>query len=419
MKPEAASAAGGAPEIHPWLVAASVMLTTFMVVLDTSVANVAIPHIAGGLSAANEEAIWVLTSYLVSNAIVLPATGWISRIFGRKRFLIFCIALFTGASCLCGLAPTLGILIFARVLQGAGGGAMQPISQAILLESFPAERRGTAMAVFSLGVVVAPIVGPTLGGWITDTSSWRWIFLINLPIGAISLFMVQTFVFDPHHIRKHRVRVIDYWGLVFMVLWLALLQIVLDKGQQEDWFSAPWICVATGISAVGMVAFLVREALTKHPIVDLRILKDRNFSIGCALTAVTAVILYGSTATLPLFLQVLMGYTAFLAGIALAPRGVGALIMSSTLGRIVAKCDGRFLVAGGFLLLGLSTWWLSEIDLEVSYRNIALPVFLTGMSISLIFVPMTTMTIWTSTTINKIFVYKIENTPSYASIDNR
>jgi len=381
--------------INPWLIAASVMLATFMEVLDTSVANVSLPHIAGNLSATNDEATWVLTSYLVSNAIVLPATAWLSQMFGRKRFLSVCIFLFTLSSCLCGLAPSLGFLIGARILQGVGGGALQPISQAILLESFPPEKRGTAMGVFAIGVVVAPIVGPTLGGWLTDNYSWRWIFWINLPIGILSLMMVQRFIRDPSYIKRGLIKSVDYWGLGLMVIGLSTLQIVLDKGQQADWFASHWISITTGISALALLGFIIHEVYTEHPIVNLRILSDRNFSVGVALMTVTGAVLYGSTAVLPLYLQVLMGYTAFLAGVALSPRGVGAFITSAFVGRLVGKFDDRLLIGTGFLLLAFSNFWLGRINLDVSLIKIVAPVVLNGVAIAFIFVPLTTVTMGT------------------------
>jgi DHA2 family multidrug resistance protein len=376
-------------EIHvnPWLIAMAVMLATFMEVLDTSVANVALPHIAGSLSSSTDEATWVLTSYLVSNAIVLPATGWLGRVFGRKRFLLACILLFTLSSCLCGFAPSLGTLIAARILQGVGGGALQPISQSILLESFPPSKRGMAMGVFAVGVVVAPIVGPTLGGWLTDNYSWRWIFLVNLPVGLVSYLMVQAFIFDPSYIRKGKVESIDYWGLSFMVIWLASLQIILDKGEQVDWFGSPWILFASILSGLSMVAFIFQEIKTRHPIVDLRILLNRNFAVGVALMTVTGAVLYGSTALLPLYMQELMGYTAFLAGVALSPRGVGALVTSAVIRRVVGKIDERYIIATGFLILGISNYWLGHINLGISIMNIIVPVVVNGVAISFIFVP--------------------------------
>src|SRR5438874_7033487 len=281
------------PTFNPWLIAASVMLATFMEVLDTSVANVALPHIAGNLSATPEEATWVLTSYLVSNAIVLPAANWFGRYFGRKRFLIVCIAIFTLSSAVCGAAASLGLLIVARIAQGAGGGALQPIAQAVLMESFPREKRGSAMAVFGLGVVVAPIIGPTLGGWITDNYSWRWIFYINIPIGILAVFMANMFVEDPPYIREQRPGRIDYLGFGLMALALGTMQLVLDKGQEEEWFSSSFITWFAILSGAALIAFIVWELRAKEPIVNLRILANRNFAVGTALMTVLGIVLYG------------------------------------------------------------------------------------------------------------------------------
>src|SRR6185437_2693521 len=281
------------PSYNPWLIAASVMLATFMEVLDTSVANVSLPHIAGNLSATTDEATWVLTSYLVANAIILPATNWLGQLFGRKRFLITCIVLFTMASALCGIAHSLGFLILARVLQGAGGGALQPISQAVLLESFPPQKRGMAMGVFAMGVVVAPILGPTLGGWITDNYSWRWIFYLNLPVGIFSLLMMNAFVFDPPYIRRTHSRV-DLWGIGFLALGVGTLQVVLDTGQRKDWFSSDYIRFFATLCVAGLVLFVIREFTTEHPVVDLRALRDRSFSTGVFLIGMLGFVLYAS-----------------------------------------------------------------------------------------------------------------------------
>src|SRR3954470_5720716 len=264
------------PAFNPWLIAASVMLATFMEVLDTSVANVALPHIAGNLSATTEESTWVLTSYLVSNAIILPATNWLGRYFGRKRFLIVCIIIFTLSSVLCGAAASLGMLIVARIAQGAGGGALQPIAQAVLMESFPPDKRGSAMAVFGMGVVVAPIIGPTLGGWITDNYSWRWIFYINIPVGVLAVFMANMFVEDPPYIKNQKPGRIDYIGFGLMALGLAAFELVLDTGQKEDWFASSWIVWCSIITAVALAAFIYWELTIAEPIVNLRVLKNRN-----------------------------------------------------------------------------------------------------------------------------------------------
>ncbi len=388
--PRGGSAGEWQPGVNPWLIAVSVMLATFMEVLDTSVANVALPHIAGSLSATPEEATWVLTSYLVSNAIVLPMTAWLGGVFGRKRFLIACIVVFTAASALCGAATSLGMLIVARVVQGAGGGALQPIAQAVLMESFPAARRGSAMAAFSMGVIVAPILGPTLGGWITDSYSWRWVFYINLPVGAVAVVLANAFIEDPPYLRRHRGTRIDYLGFAFLVLCLGTLQVVLDKGQEVDWFAAPWVRWFTVIAIAAFLALLARELATDTPIVDLRVLANRNLAVGTLLITLLGVMLYGTTAMLPLFLQTLLGYPALQSGLAVSPRGFGALAASTIAGRLVGRIDGRWLMATGFALLGLSGFVYSRMTLEIAQRNVVWTSVLNGFATPLIFVPLTT-----------------------------
>ncbi|HVV02380.1 MAG TPA: DHA2 family efflux MFS transporter permease subunit [Verrucomicrobiae bacterium] len=380
------------PSHSPWLIAAAVMAATFMEILDTSVANVALPHIAGNLSATTEEATWVLTSYLVSNAIVLPITGWLGLFFGRRRMLMMCIVIFTTASVLCGMAPSLSFLIFARVLQGAGGGALVPVSQALLLESFPPEKRGVAMAVFGMGVVVAPILGPTLGGWITDNFSWRWIFYINVPVGIFAVLMVEAFVEDPPYIKDAKVERIDFIGFTLLAVWLATMQIILDKGEQEDWFASEWVRWCAVISLGCFLAFIIRELKTNHPIVDLRVFRSRNFASGVMLMTVLGAVLYGTTAALPIFLQTLMGYPALESGLALSPRGVGAFITTAIVGRLVGKIPNRWLIFTGFVLLSISSFWLGHINLEMSMRSVVMPTVLNGIAISFIFVPLTTTT---------------------------
>ncbi|MDR3734138.1 MAG: DHA2 family efflux MFS transporter permease subunit [Acidobacteriaceae bacterium] len=378
-------------DANPWMIAASVMLATFMVVLDSSVANVALPHIAGNLSASTDESTWVLTSYLVSNAIMLPTAGWITRRIGRKRLLMISILVFTCASLLCGVAVNMPMLILARILQGVGGGGMQPLAQAILLESFPPRQHGTAMAVYGAGIVVAPVIGPTLGGWITDSYSWRWIFYINLPVGLLALFMVNLFIQDPPYIRHALRSAIDYLGFGFMAIWLGALQLLLDKGQEADWFSAPWIRWLTAISVLALIGFLIRELTTSSPIVQLRILRNRNFAIGTLITAIYGFALYGMTAMLPLFLQTLMGYPALYSGLAVSPRGIGSIVSMLLVGRLVNYIDGRLLLAFGFGILGYSTFLLSHINLDVSITSIILPNLLNGFAGGFIFVPLTMM----------------------------
>src|SRR5438270_6956619 len=368
------------PSFNPWLIAASVMLATFMEVLDTSVANVALPHIGGNLSATPEEATWVLTSYLVSNAIILPATNWLSRYFGRKRFLIVCIVIFTLSSALCGAAASLGMLIVARILQGAGGGALQPIAEAVLMESFPPEKRGSAMAVFGMGIVVAPIIGPTLGGWITDNYSWRWIFYINVPIGILAIFMANIFVEDPPYIRDQRPGRIDYLGFGLMALALGTMQLVLDKGQEDEWFASSFITGFAILSAAALIAFIIWELRSREPIVDLRVLVNRNFAVGTSLMIVMGVVLYGTIALLPLFLQTLMGYPAVESGMAVSPRGFGAVTSMLIVGRLINRVRGRYLVMFGFSVLAYSIYLFSKINLEISISSIVWPNIVSGFA---------------------------------------
>src|SRR5215468_1232129 len=381
-----APAAPWRPSYNPWLIAFSVMLATFMEVLDTTVVTVSLPHIGGSLAATSEEATWVLTSYLISNAIILPATAWFGSIFGRRRFLLTCIVLFTLASAACGAAGSLGFLIAARVLQGVGGGALQPIAQAVLLESFPPARRGMAMAVFSMGVIVAPILGPTLGGWITDNYSWRWVFYINLPIGVLALLMTYGFVEDPPYIGRGGSRAMDYAGFGLLAVWLGTAQVVFDKGQQDDWFAAPWIRWFVAISLVAMVAFIVREMTAPDPIVDLRILANRNFAAG-----LVGFLLFGTTSQLPLFLQTLLGYPALQSGLTVSPRGLGAMGSAFLIGRAIGVVDSRILIGAGFSLLALSSFLYGRLDLEIAMSNVVWASIINGAATGMIFVPLSTM----------------------------
>jgi DHA2 family multidrug resistance protein len=379
------------PAVNPWLIAVSVMLATFMEVLDTTIVTVAVPHIAGSLSASNDEATWVLTSYLVSNAIVLPASGWLAVYFGRRRFLIACIVIFTLTSIVSGAAISLEMLVIARVFQGAGGGALQPISQAILLESFPRERRGMAMAAFAVGVVVAPILGPTLGGWLTDNYSWRWAFYINVPVGVLAVLMIGTFVEDPPYLRGSVPGKIDWFGFFLMAVALGALQIILDKGQQDDWFAAAWIRWFAFASGTSLIVFIIWELKTRDPVVRLRVFRDRNFAVGTFLFALVGVVLYSAITLIPLFLQPLMGYSALQSGLAVSPRGVGALLAMPLVGYLTDKIDFRKLIGTGFFLVAVSLWIISDLSLETPIVNIAWPSVMTGVGLSMLFVPLTTV----------------------------
>ena len=378
------------PDCNPWLIALAVMLPTFMEVLDTSIASVALPYIAGSLSATTDEATWVLTSYLVANAVVLPASSWFSIRFGRKRFLLFCIVVFTIASFICGAATSLGIILLARAVQGAGGGALQPLSQAILLESFPPAKRGLAMAAFALGVVVAPVLGPTLGGWLTDQYSWRWAFYINIPIGVVAIFMISRFVQDPPYIKSAKAGRFDSIGLGLLALWLGALQIILDKGQEDDWFSAGWIRGAAVVLAISFVAFIYWQLRNKSPLVDLSVFKNRNFALGCVLIGLFGGVIYGVVTLLPLFYQTLMGYTAWAAGLAVSPRGVGAILIMPVIGILTSKIDNRYLIATGFVLFGFTSIWFANLTLQMSQWSMLWPIILSGAASGMVFVPLST-----------------------------
>jgi DHA2 family multidrug resistance protein len=376
--------------VNPWIVAIAVMFATFMEVLDTTVVNVSLPHIAGNLSATIDESTWVLTSYLVANAIVLPMTGWLARTFGRKRLLMASVSGFTLASLLCGLAPNLPLLVLFRLIQGATGGAMQPLSQAVLLEAFPPQDRGKAMGFWGLGIVVAPILGPVLGGWLTDTYTWRWVFFINLPVGIASLIMTKLYVFDPAYLRQETTK-IDYWGIGLLALWVGSLQIALDLGQERDWFTSPFIISLVMIAAFGVIAFIVREWLAPEPVVDLRVFKDRTYSTGVLLMTTLGFVLYGSLVLLPIMLQTLLGYPSLQAGIAMAPRGMGSMLGMPMIGMLIGKVDSRKLVAIGLVTGGVTLIWLGQLDLNAGYWDIFWPQFLQGLGLSATFVPLTTI----------------------------
>src|SRR3984885_10117186 len=373
--------------VNPWLIAVSVMLATFVEVLDTAIASVALPYIAGSLSASNDEATWVLTSYLVANAVILPASNWFSLRFGRKRFLIICVIIFTVSSFFCGAAPSLGFILIARIVQGAGGGALQPLSQAILLESFPPQKRAAAMAVFAFGVVVAPVLGPTLGGWLTDTYSWRYAFYINIPVGALAIFMISRYVKDPPYIKNAKVGPFDNLGFGLLAVWIGCLQVILDKGQEDDWFGAIWIRWAFAALIVSFVWFVVHSWRKKEPLVNLRTLKNWNFTIGCSLIFMFGVCIYSMITVLPLFYQELLGYTAFAAGLVVGPRGIGSIIAMPIIGSISNKGDARFLLSFGFLVFGISALVFGNLTLDISPTTLLLPIIISGFALSFVFVP--------------------------------
>jgi DHA2 family multidrug resistance protein len=378
-------------EINPWLIAIAVMSSTFMEVLDTTVVNVSLPHIAGNLSATIDEATWTLTSYLVANAIILPMTGWLASTFGRKRLLLLSVTGFTIASFFCGLAPSLPFLIAFRVVQGACGGGLQPLSQAILLESFPPEKRGQAMGFWALGIVVAPMLGPVAGGWLTDNYSWRWVFYINVPIGVLALLLTQAFVFDPAYLRK-KSSGIDFWGIGLLVLGMGSLQIMLDKGQEDDWFGSNFIVTLAVLAAVGISGLIVRELKAEHPVIDLSVFRYRSYAIGTFLMTSIGFVLYGSTVLLPLLMQELLGYSATHAGITNLPRGMASFLFMPLIGFLTGKVDSRKLLGVGFLVSATAMYQLSRFSLDVGFWNFWWPLMLQGASLGLIFVPLTTVT---------------------------
>ena len=372
----------------------TVMLATFMEVLDTSVANVALPHIAGSLSATPEEATWVLTSYLVANAIILPMGAWFSMMFGRKRFYMICVGVFTVSSVLCGMAPTLGALIVFRVLQGLGGGALQPVSQAILVESFPREKQGMAMAVYGMGVVVAPVIGPTLGGWITDNFSWGWIFFINVPIGMVALLLTSPLVHDPPYLVRKSLGQdfqVDYMGFGLLALGLGSLEIVLDEGQRKDWLSSNYIVTFAILTAVCLIGVVVWELRQKQPVIDFHVLKERNFALATGSMLVLGFVLYGSTMLLPLFLQTLLGYTAMLSGMVLSPGGIAVCVAMPVVGMLLRRYQARWLVIFGVAVSAAGLMAMSRFTLQLDYATAVRTRIVQSFGLAFLFVPISTV----------------------------
>lgn len=383
------------PKYNPWIVALTVTLATFMEVLDTSIANVALPHIAGGLSATQDEATWVLTSYLVSNAIILPVSAWLSVLVGRKKFYMSCVVMFTVSSFLCGLAPTLGLLVLARVLQGLGGGGLATSEQAILADTFSPEKRGMAFAVYGMAVVMAPAIGPTLGGWITDNYSWRWIFYLNIPVGIISLYLTQRIVEDPPYMESERKKMmsnaIDYWGLGLISVGIACLQVVMDKGQEDDWFASRMIVAMSVIAVVTLVWFCFNEVKHSNPILDIKMLRSRNFAMAVLMMFILGMVLFGTTVLIPQYLQLLMGYTASSAGQALSLGAVVLICMMPLVGQLVSRVDPRYMIMFGFLATAAALYHMTTINLGIDFKTAAMYRVYQTFGLAFIFIPINTL----------------------------
>ncbi len=386
------SASAWVPKANPWLIAFVVSLAAFMEVLDTSIANVALPHIAGNLGASSDESTWVLTSYLVSNAIVLPITGWLVSLVGRKRFFLGCISLFTVSSLLCGIAPTLPFLLLARVIQGAGGGGLQPMAQAILADTFPPQKRGLAFSIYGVTAVVAPAIGPTLGGWITDSYTWRWIFLMNLPVGILALFLVFTFVEDPPFLKRttlHESK-IDYFGFGLLAVGIAFLQIVLDKGQEDDWFGSHFISTLSIISIICLVSLVIWELHVKEPILDIRLFKNVNFATASLMMFMVGAASFSTTVLMPQFLQNLLGYTAESAGMVLSAAAVILLIELPLVGQLAGRIQARYLMAFGWAMLTIAMFYSTHrVDLEMSFASATWLRIAQYVPMGFIFIPAT------------------------------
>lgn len=384
------------PPVNPWLIAVVVSMATFMEVLDTSIANVSLDHIAGGMAASLDESTWVLTSYLVSNAIILPISGWLASVIGRKRFYMLCVALFTGSSLLCGLAPTLPFLIFFRVLQGIGGGGLQPSEQSILTDTFPQQKRGQAFALYGVAVVVAPAIGPTLGGWITDNYSWRWIFFINIPVGVLSLFLVQYLLHDSaeavaerRETLRHGLKV-DYLGFGLVAIGLGSLQVVLDKGQEDDWLSSHFILIFFTLAVIGIVGAIIWEFTTPNPIVDLPLFKNFNFAFNCLVMFAVGFILFGTTQLLPQYTQSLLGYTATEAGLVISPGGFAVMAMMPLVGYLVTHYQPKWLIAFGMFVEGCSLFYMTNFDTQTSFATLAWARVFQACGLAFLFVPINT-----------------------------
>ncbi|MCI1273671.1 MAG: DHA2 family efflux MFS transporter permease subunit [Clostridiaceae bacterium] len=378
---------------NPWPSCSAILLAVFIYVMDTTIANVALPHMAGSFSATRDESMWILTSYLIASGIMIPSVDYFSKLFGRKNFYVISILLFTIASLLCGQAHTLGQMVMFRILQGAGGGGIVPISQALMLESFPPEKRGMSTSIFGLGVILAPIIGPVLGGWITDNWSWPWIFYINVPTGCLAAILATKFLYNPKYARRQKGVKLDGWGFLFLSLWLITLQIFFDKGNNADWFNAEWIRWVFGSSCFFCACFFTSQLFRKNTLVDLSVFKDWNFTVGTAIQVVMNSILYGSLAILPQFLQGMMGYTAFLSGYSMAPRGLGSMSATIVCAFLADRIDKRILIAIGLIFLGTSNLMFGSLNLQIANINIIIPNFIMGAGMGLCMVPIINLSV--------------------------
>lgn len=394
--PAAQSAAK--PAVNPWIIAVTVTLATFMELLDTSIANVSLPHIAGGLAVSYDESTWVLTSYLVANAVVLPLSAWLSRVFGRKNYYMTCVALFVVSSFLCGIAPSLGLLIFFRILQGVGGGGLAPVEQAILVDTFPPSKRAAAFALYSMAIVTAPAIGPPLGGWITDNLSWRWVFFINVPIGLLSLVLTRQLVSDPpqfvEEVKAARRRgrlTIDYVGILLVAVGFGSLEIVLDKGQREDWLESRFIVTFLSLAAASLLAGAIYEWRHRDPVVEIKLLKERNFALSSLLYFGFGFVLFGSTVLIPQMLQSLFGYSATDAGLVLGPGALVIVVMAPIVVRLMPKVGAKRMIVLGSVIVGVAMWHFASFDLGTDYRSYALARALQGLGLGFFFVPVASM----------------------------
>lgn len=379
------------PKINPWLTMIPVMLSVFMFALDETISNVALPYMAGSFSVSHNESTWIITSYLVASGVIIPAVDFFCKLLGRKTYFMISVTIFTIASVLCGLSNSMGMILIARILQGIGGGGIMPISQAIIFEIFPKEKRSTAMAIFGLGVVMAPIMGPALGGWLTETFSWPFIYFINIPFGILAFHMIKSYVEDPPYAKKQKNVTMDYSGFFFLCIWLLTLQVVLDKGNDADWFSAAWICKTFAISMMAMLAFFTIQIKKKKPLIDLNVLKDNNFFFGTVVLMVLMGVMMASAAILPSMLQQLMGYTSFLSGLSMVPRGGGCLLATVLCGVLTPKIGTKPLIIAGLIILGIGGLMFGQINTHIALIDIAMPNFVFGLGMIMAMVPMMTL----------------------------